>query len=221
MPVELSVEVNGLKEVQAMIRGMEKQLPFATATALTKTAQDVREDLKQQISYDLDQPTPFTVRGITMQSAKKARLWSSVFVKNIQSEYLFYAVEGGTQGKMIQPANIRLNKYGNIPRNKLRKLLARPDVFYATIKGITGIWQRGSVRGNRFTTQVKSYRGPRKQTGYEFRNKGRNVRLLAVKDQRVRYKERFDFYGHATRQFDRVWQRNFDAALDHALKTAR
>jgi len=220
--VSMTVSVSGLTQASAYIGGFTKQLPFATAKALTKTAQDVRDDLKKRIVQDLQQPTPFTVRGITIETAKKTRLWSRVYVKDIQAQYLYYAVEGGKQNKMIQPANIRLNKYGNIPRRSLTKLLARPDVFYGTIKGVTGIWQRGRRRGqHRFSTQVKSFRGARKQTGFLFRNQGRNLRLLAVKDVNVRYKGRFDFYGHAIRKANRVWITNFDKALAAALATAR
>lgn len=221
--LNLSVKVSGITETRAFLTGFQKQLPFATAKALTKTAQQTRDELKAQIQKDLDRPTPFTIRGISIRSATKANQQSLVYIKDIQAEYLFYSVEGGLAGRSIQPANVRLNKYGNIPRRALKKLLARPDVFYGTIRGITGIWQRGRVRGEGFTTEVKSYRGARGQTGYKYKagNIYRNVRLIAKREQNVRYKKRFDFYGGGERKVNRVWQKNMDDAINFALKTAR
>lgn len=221
--LDLAVKVTGIKEARAFLAGVQEQIPFATAKALTRTAQQTRDELKTQAKKDLDRPTPFTIRGITIATATKQRLSARVFIRDIQAEYLWYAVEGGVAGRMVQPANIRLNRYGNIPRKALKRLLARPDVFYGTIRGITGIWQRGRVRGNRFTTEVKSYRGARGQTGYKHRagNIYRNVKLIAAKAESVRYQKRFDFYGAGMRKIDRVWQLNMDDAINYALKTAR
>ena len=221
--LDMTVRVKGIDELQGYLAGVQNQMPFATAKALTRTAQQTRDELKDKIKTELDRPTSFTIRGITIETAKKTRLRARVFVKDIQAEYLWYAVEGGVMGRMIQPANIRLNRYGNIPRKALKRLLARPDVFYGTIKGITGIWQRGRVRGERFTTEVKSYRGAKGQKGYKYRdgNIYRNVRLIAARAENVRYKTRFDFYGIGMRKVDRVWEKNMDDAINHALRTAR
>ena len=221
--LNIAVKTVGLKSVLANLSGAAKQMPFATAKALTDTAKDVRKREQVKMPQEIDRPTRFTLRGLGIQTATKRKLESRVFFKDIQSEYLFWVVEGGLAGKRIQPANIRLNKYGNIPRKSLKRLLARPDVFYGTIRGITGVWQRGIVRGKRFTTEVKASRGPRGQTGYKFRagNIYRNVRLLAVRDEQVRYKQTFDFYGIAQREVDRRWVKNFDRSLDLALRTAR
>jgi len=221
--ISVSVKAFGIEDVRAYLANVQKQVPFATARALTKTAQDTRDALKVQIKKDLDRPTPFTVRGISSASATKASLQARVYVRDIQAGYLWYAVEGGVAGSRVRPGNIRLNKYGNIPRKSLGKLLARPDVFYGTIRGITGIWQRGRVRGDRFTTEVKSYRGARGQAGYKYRsgNLSRNVRLIAAKENNVRYQKRFNFYTGGAKAINRVWEKNMSESLNFAIKTAK
>lgn len=42
----------------------------------------------------------------------------------------------------LNPKNIKLNKYGNLPRNKLSQLKAKPNTFIGEIKGVNGVWQR-------------------------------------------------------------------------------
>lgn len=220
--ISVQIKAVGLKDAQQFIGKLAKQMPFATAKALTVTARDVRDDVVKELPKHLDKPVAFTRHAFGYQSATKRKLQARIFAKSIQAQYLWWAVEGGTQDAMIQPANVKINKFGNIPRNKLKKLLARPDVFYGTVKGITGLWQRGKHRGSRFYAQARTVKGSGgKQFRTRSRAESRGLKLLAVRKSTVRYKTRFDFYGLAERTMDRVWQKNFDEAWRLALATAR
>lgn len=220
---QIRVKAEGLAEAQRFLGKVVKQMPFATAKALTMTAADVRDEVVKELPKHLDKPIAFTRRAFGYQSATKRKLQARVFAKSIQAQYLWYAVEGGTQSSMIQPANVKLNKYGNIPRGKLKKLIARPDVFYGTIKGITGLWQRGKYFGQgKFRAQVSTRRGARGQTAYKFKHgQFRRLKLLAAHKANVKYKTQFDFYGLAQRTMDRKWRGNLNEAWRLALATAR
>jgi len=76
-----------------------------------------------------------------------------VFIKDIQAEYLKWVVDGGTRKPKNKahapPANIPRSKYGNISREKVKKLLQQLDVFSGEVKSVSGIYQRtrGGLKG--------------------------------------------------------------------------
>lgn len=124
-----------------------RQLPIATARALTRLAQSGRDGVKERMRSVFDRPTPFTVnQGVTITSATKTNLESSVFVKDIQAGYLHLQEFGGVnqpkKTALVTPALIRLNQYGNIPNKAVGRLKSKKDVFVGTVRGVGGIWQR-------------------------------------------------------------------------------
>jgi hypothetical protein len=72
----------------------------------------------------LDRPTPFTIKGVKWQGAKKAdfklgKLHSRVYVMDKQAQYLHLQIEGGTRTPNgtaipVPTRNLKLNKYGNM-----------------------------------------------------------------------------------------------------------
>lgn len=173
------------------------QLPFATAKALTNTAQDIQREITRHLPDIFEKPTPFTQRAIGYQRATKRELTALVFVKDIQAAYLGLQVTGGERRPkrraLLLPAGVERNVYGNIPRTKLRTLLRRRDVFSGNVGGIGGIWQR----------------------------KGRNLRLLIAYEPKAEYRKRFPFYEIARQVASRVLERNFRAAWAQAVATAK
>lgn len=198
-----AIKVNAL-EVDRAFKDLEKkQLPFAIAKSLTKTAQDVKAESERQLERKLDRPTPFTRRAFGLRRATKTRQVATVFIKDIQAEYLEYAIEGGTRSPErkanLVPVSIRLNKYGNIPSKakgrKIRALLAKPNVFQGTVRGVSGIWERT--------------------------NKNTRLKLLIRFEDTVKYKPRFNFYGLARGVASKRMPRNFNQAMAEAIRTAR
>lgn len=188
-----------LKHLERRLTNIEKkQLPFATARALTNTAKLVQQDEIKQLEKDIDRPTPFTKRAFYVRSAKKKHLVATVGIKEIQANYLGLQIQGGTQrpkGKaLVQPANIRLNKYGNLTKGKIKKLLAKTNVFSANINGTAGIWQRDK--------------------------KGR-LKLLIRYKERQQHTKRFQFYETGLKSARRNFFSEFKKSFDAAIKTAR
>jgi hypothetical protein len=177
-----------------------RQLPFATSLAINDTLNDIKRAEERQLERRLDRPTPFTKRGLAVKRATKRRLVGAVFFKPIQSAYLEKLETGGTRRpkkKAIPvPANQRRNKYGNMPRGAIKRLLARPNVFSGVVKGVPGIWQRPG-------------------------RKGGSPKLLVAWERKATYRPQLKFghdaFGVARRQL----LPNMRKAMTRALRTAR
>lgn len=214
--------VNGVNAVLKEFENDKKQMRFAAAVALTRTAKAAAEEEKQEASRKLEEPTPFTLRGIRFDKATKQNLQARVYVMPIQAEYMHWQVEGGTRQKRAKsgealPVNIAVNKYGNIVargRGKLKALINRPDTFIGTVKGVYGLWQRGrSAKNGKFRAQGKV-----RSAG---KTRATTVRLLVRLEPSVRYEPKFKFYDKAEQVFNRRFERELDKALADARRTAR
>ena len=153
--IAISVK-SDLARLAATLEDLRKrQLPFATARALTATAQAASAAVTAAMPKEFDRPTPFTQRALGIISARKDTLTATVFVKDIQARYLRVQETGGKQvlhGKaLLDPKHVKLNQYGNLPRSKLKSLLGQMDVFVGRIRfkktgqSIWGVWRRPKV----------------------------------------------------------------------------
>lgn len=147
---EISMRSN-LAEIQRNLGAFAyKQVPFAAAQALTELAHMVAAAERAALSQVLDRPTPFTLASIGVQGARKDRLYAVVFVKDIAAAYLAPYEFGGlnklNSRALIEPVNVTLNQYGNLPRRKLAQLKAKKGVFVGKVKTkageVDGVWQR-------------------------------------------------------------------------------
>ncbi|MEC5343672.1 hypothetical protein ABRZ24_13815 [Brenneria populi] len=140
----------GLKELSAELRRIRKQIPFATAQALTSVARKIQSAQKTAFQRNLENPTPFTVNSLGSVGARKDNLHARVFVRDIAASYLEPFEFGGTHKlnskALLNPKNIKLNKYGNLTRNKMAQLKAKPDVFIGEVDGVNGVWQRRKAK---------------------------------------------------------------------------
>mgnify|MGYP003385304303 CR=1 FL=1 len=124
--ISVKVDISGLERRAQMLHS--EQVPFATAAALTRTAQDAANELNTVMPRYIDRPTPFTQKAFTQSRATKRDLRAVVFVKDIQAKYLRYQILGGNRApdKIANklPSTINLNEFGNIPRGEIAKLIA-------------------------------------------------------------------------------------------------
>jgi hypothetical protein len=88
---------------------------------------------------------------------------------------------------------IKRNKYGNIPRGKVQKLLQRADVFSGKIEGVAGIYQRTR----------------------------RGTKLLFAFESVAKYKPQYKFREVAEKRVKQTLSRNFNIAMTKALRSAR
>jgi len=136
----------GLKELSGQLKSLKKQIPFATAQALTSVARKIQAAEKTALARKLEHVTPFTVNSVGSTGAKRGGLTAKVFVRDIAASYLEPFEFGGNHKlnsqALLNPKKIKLNKYGNLSRNKLSQLKAKPNVFIGEVDGVKGVWRR-------------------------------------------------------------------------------
>ena len=165
----ISVQSN-VKDVEKYLSKTQKQyLPRAIEFSLNETVFLTRKKMLDDMGKYIDQPTPYTKKGLQYlkADARKGKLtsWigfvSRTFGKTAKgasifpSEYMRLLIHGGTrQAKKraigVPAKHVSLNKYGNLGKGKIKKLLGKPKTFQANIKGDSGIWERyGSKRNSK------------------------------------------------------------------------
>ena len=219
MSMEIGIEHNVKEAVRLMSVKQNKQVPFAASMAINFTADDVAQEVTRQMSKYLDRPTPFTEKAFVSKVGKfkgkratKRNLEAVIIPGAAQADYLHYQVFGGTrypkkQKIAVPTANAKLNKYGNIASRR-NGLLKNDNQFIATIKGVTGIWERGHYsKAGKFTTKGTS--------------RATAIKLIHVFQDDVSYKPLFPMFKIASRTVNKRFGKNFDKAMKIAMVTAR
>lgn len=213
MPAGITIKVDMKRARRFLSDVQKKQIPFATALAITNTLHIARKDVVKQLEKDIDRPVPWTKRGFRVIGAKKTLLTGKLFVLPSQNEYLFYQIEGGVrrpkgQALALPPAkhasgDVRRNKYGNIPRTQQARAQISKGAISANIGGVAGIWK---VPKKTKTGKVR---------------KGQKLKLLLAYEKQAVYRPRFRFYERGKNSIRVNWPREFDKAFARAMRTAR
>ena len=155
-----------IKDLSNQLDKLKKQIPFATSQALTSVAREIAAAQKVALGRKLESPTPFTVNAVGSSGARKNNLKARVFVRDIAAEYLEPFEFGGdhklNSQALLNPKNIKLNKFGNMPRNKLFQLKARPNVFVGEVNGVNAVWQRRKPKKAKKKRAKRSANGTRR-----------------------------------------------------------
>lgn len=141
---------HNLDETAKVIAAQGKQVKFAAAVALTKTAEVVRESEYAEMRNVFDRPTPYTMRSLFLKGATKETLTATVWLKDDFSgggHYLRPQIQGGArvpkrfeqllarsgvlpQGWVAVPASgARFDAFGNMERVQLLQILAYLQSF--------------------------------------------------------------------------------------------
>lgn len=149
MALTVSVQVN-FGRVQALIGGADKQLRFAAAVALTKTAKIAEGDVKREMQQVFDRPTRWALNATRIVPATKQRLVAQVWLKDRRglpqgkdSNFLYPQVFGGPRGRkayetrLLSVGWLRSNEFtvpakdlaldgnGNVPVGVIRSMLSQ------------------------------------------------------------------------------------------------
>ena len=189
-------------DIDRVIKNMsaiaKKQVPFAASQAINDVALDSQRALKIQAEKKLDRPTRATVNSFRVKRSTKLNLKAEVFILPWAYEYLKYQIHGGirrSSGKGTGvPFNARLNKFGNIPGRK-KGLVKKKKQFIATIKGVSGVWER-------------------------FGRGGKQLKLVIAFEKEVRYSKRFEFTKIVQGVVKNKFNSHFSKRLSSALKTS-
>lgn len=204
---EISVHSN-VKAISKSLSAMAyKQLPFATATALTMIAKEVQAAEKANIQRTFKHPKPFTVNAVGVKGATKSSLEARVFIRPIAAKYLEPYEKGGVHvlpgRSLLNPKDIKLNQYGQLSRGTLARLKGRSDIFIGPIKtkdgDVNGVWQR-----------VKATKG----------NPSR-LRLLIRFGDALPVDKRLEYFQRANALVKQRFNPVFGAAMARAIASAR
>ena len=197
MKIDIRADIKSA--TKGLSRVQKKQIPFATALALNDAAFGARKELRKQAEKKFENPTPFTLNGFQVVKAKKKELTSIIYVESKRYKYMKFQIFGGTRmperkAIVVPTSRMPLNKYGNMTKNKIKTILAKPNVVSTTINGRPGIFQTD--------------------------RKGRTKRLVSYKDS-VTYKPRFNFEKIVKGYVGNTFNRHMEKRLNAALATAR
>ncbi|NIH11599.1 MAG: hypothetical protein G5702_04545 [Serratia symbiotica] len=208
----------GLKELSAQLQSVRKQIPFATAQALTRVARKIADAERTAFERHLENPTPLTVNAVRSYGARKSNLKAKVFVMDTAASYL-EPFEFGGQHKLnsqalLNPKNIKLNK----PRNKLWQLKAKPNMFVGEIKGVNGVWQRKKA------IKVKKGKKRRKRSANGTRRervKQRPPKLLIRFGDALPVKPTLGYFDRAQVMANALMPTELSRAMAEAMVTAK
>lgn len=109
--------------------------------AINDSLFDVRKLTPTMLTYIIDEPAPFTLRGITVQKATDSDLSGRLSLGSVQSAYLMHGEEGDPDDGLVVPMDKKArDKRGNLLRKFRKPLLeetlrARVEVKNKVYKG--------------------------------------------------------------------------------------
>lgn len=230
------------------LSNMPKQIPFALASALTASAQKVREAEKLEMQRVFDRPTRFTVNSLFMDRATKTNLSAVVYFKQPRSggkHYLLPQVFGGVRPqkqfeKRLQNAGLlprgwvtrpgkaaRLDGSGNMSRGQINQVLsvlqAQGDSYSNTSARSA---KRAAKKPRAFFASTRSGRARARNGGQlplgVWEHVGtKQVRNVLLFLPQASYRKRFPFFDVALRIHRVAFPELLQRSINRAVETAR
>lgn len=156
-----------LKDLPRLYVDVERQMRYATSVALNKTAESVRDALRDKMGQSFDRPTPYTLNALRIARADRQSLTARVAFRDATGKgiaadkYLGPQVYGGGRSKkrfeaamdrtgmtanryLVPGAGAVLDAYGNPSRGQIVQLLS-----YFQAMGETGYRANTSAAGKK------------------------------------------------------------------------
>lgn len=237
MTISLQVNSDIAKLTKRLTIVQTKQLPFATALALTNTAKSLLGEQKREMKRSFIKPVKYTLDALAYKPANKKD-------RPIQSRVFFreFAGKGTPAYKYLTP-NI-----AGTPRRQKRheKLLSQKvgrNIYTAPASGAPRN-AAGNLTGGYYTkilSQVQAFgevgfnanarrkgsqgfyiaRKGGQAVGIRKRDGGESKKILNFTSAPPNYNRRYDLYGSSNKFVSKNLTKNFRKALRQALKTAR
>lgn len=234
------------KDVRDMIQSVGPQAEYAAAVALTKTAKEIRNELKEEMRRVFDRPTSYTLNSLYVKPATKRNLEAFVWLKDATGKgtpadrYLKPQIFGGDRslksmekalqasGKMkrgtfaVPAAGAQLDAFGNVKRSQIVQILSQLQVQrgggYDARRSNSAASKR-SVRRQGVTYFLLASRWGKLKPGIYLKRTfahGSAVRPVFLFVDSVKFRPIFDFFGVA----DKVARERFPSIFNAELKTA-
>lgn len=190
--MQIKIDIKGMKELQAKLKDFsERRIKAAVATALTRTAVQVRDKVKAAMPTSLDRPTPYTVRQLKYVAATAERPVAAVgfgvvAITDQRGDVMRYQDLGANEtpaGRYLHP-QIHGGPRRNKPfENHLRAVRVLPAGWFA----VPGERAKMDSYGNQSVGEIKqilSWFDAAEMTAgstQNMRQKGRDKRIKGTK----------------------------------------
>jgi hypothetical protein len=245
----LTVKLQGFDKTLANIAGLQKQVRFAAAKALTQTAKKVQTRLIAEMGSQFDRPTPYTLRSTFVKPATKTELSAIVGLKDRAgskaamppAELLAHQFKGGGRlwkglerylhragligaGEFVAPgAGARLDRFGNMSRGQISQLMSQLrigiDPYQYATKSARSR-RNVSKAGRIFWARGNAKDGHLPRGAWIDMGPPVGLRPLLLVVSRPAYRRRIDLDRLARDVVAKEWGPTFDAALADAIRTA-
>ena len=223
--LKLSADTRNAKKI---LQAAEKQVAFAKVNALNAVAFSILKAEREGILHTFRNPRPFTVANNFYTKATKTKPFAIIGAKPRSANYLAPFEFGGEHylpnrlglGRvLLVPVGIKTDAYGQLPGGAvLQRLLDRPDVFVANIKGVNGVWQR--VPKPKPPKVAKNHVRLIDLPATPVDEKPRLKLLIRIEENRAVH-EHLNFEKRGLAIFEAEYPKAFEAAFAKALATAR
>lgn len=247
--LQVRVEVD-LRKIVDEVENAEKQVRFATALALTRTAYRVSNAEGKGVQQAFDRPKPATVRAFQVDKATRNELTATVSLKKRASgmpaeEFLHPNIVGGKRGMkrselMLEQAGIlppgmqtvpgkaaQLDQYGNMSRGQIVQILSYFQTFgiVTTLNSSRmnmGAEKRARMAKSRgyFVVPVKD-RKTKLYPGIWQQDGPRDIKPVLMFVKPGTYKAIFAFEDIGQKEVQAAFNEEFDTAMADAMRTAR
>lgn len=182
-------------KVTNAMRGFERQMPFAIALALTRTAQDAQQEVKGQLPSRFVLRNGWTARNIRIQAASKSGLEATITAPDYMAKQETGETERAKRRYLVAPAPAIGNR---IAPAWMRPgaVLRQPRTFILEAGGSVAIAQRKG-------------------------RKAKPLRILWWLTPTQRNTERFEFGDTSAKVVERRFAIRFQEAFARAVATAR
>lgn len=239
---------SNVKDVIRALEKQQKQVRFATAVALTRTAQIAKREVEGEMRTKFDRPTPYTLRSVFIKpaSAKSPVLEASAFIKDraigggqqlSTAELLQHQFAGGKRaekrsewrfiqaglmslGEFLVPGKgAKLDRYGNMSRGQLQQIMSQVRVGVDPYAYASK--SRRSLRNQAKAGKYFWSYGDHLPRGVWLRVGLRGVLPVLLVVKTPKYTKRIDLEKIRQKVMTRDFPRELEKALDYAFRTAR
>lgn len=237
----LTVRIEGIEELKRRLSDMgSKQVPFAAARAITKTAKSVEARIQRDMAGVFEPISPYVKRSTFSTSATKARLTAMVGLKDQKPA-------GGTAPAVLLKEHFTGGARGNKP---FEKAIAALGMMPRGYRAVPGGGMRLDAYGNPSRKEIGEMLGALRSRMQVYKGRGKRVELVgyfvipvgaqshlhpgiykrvargAIKAMflfvpRAAYHKVLDMERSAREVVAQEFQPNFAAAFAEAMRTAR
>lgn len=208
-----------------------KQLPFALATALTWTAQEVRDDARARLPDHFTVRSTWVEKSLQIDKANKKDPDPTAYVGSLYDPMGLHGeggVKRGRGGRSVgvpvgaRPSDTSITGPDVFPA----KLASKPNFFVAAFSRNpfrvgagpeTGVFERLATANNAFGPVAM--RSRKKNSKAE--QSRRHLKLWWTLEEDVKIRQDWPFFAEGIRVVDNELLDNFDAAMEYARRTAR